>query len=168
MSDDWKDLFAQALKLIEDVEKTRGRSSGVSAAAQRSCSMTGIGKAGYPHLPEKCPAPAVFSPRKNGVAEGIPKDYEEDSRDIKLSMPEEKGEIDLVAAPYISDNPFSQTTLYGMSVKIETPEEISGKKVFYRTEDFMVRNVFDLVVFFIFTRTAFWQTRDSFHLTRTP
>ena len=163
MSDDWKALFAQALKLIKDVEKNAGPfewsfGGGTALMLQdghRESRDIDIFLKNVQLLP-------YFSPRTNDVAEQISRDYEEDSRYIKLALPDEKGEIDFIAAPYITANPFFQKTIDGQSVKIETPEEIIGKKVFYRTETFLVRDVFDLVVFLHLHKDRFLENAGLF------
>lgn len=82
-----------------------------------------------------------LSPRLNSVVESLAKDYLEAANYIKLTMPQ--GEIDFIAAPYLTPEPWQERTIRGRTILLETPTEIAVKKLFYRAQDLQTRDVFD-------------------------
>ena len=85
-----------------------------------------------------------FSPRLNDCAEDDSRGYDEQSQYVKLYYPE--GEIDFVASPVISSNPFSVELILGRKVRVETPLEIVAKKIRYRADSFKARDIYDLAL----------------------
>ena len=75
-----------------------------------------------------------LTPRLNP---GINTDYSESSNHIKLIFPE--GEIDFIAAPYLTNNYFMKQTIEGQKIRVETPTEVIIKKLFYRAESLKIR-----------------------------
>ena len=67
----------------------------------------------------------AFSPRVNDRAEDESTLYDEQHQYVKLYFPE--GEVDFVASPIISSNPFETQQILGRTVKVETPLEIVAK-----------------------------------------
>lgn len=61
---------------------------------------------------------------------------------LKLEM--EEGEIDFIAASPRTREPWTDWEFQGRVIRIETPWEIGVKKMFYRSSNFKVRDVFDL------------------------
>lgn len=84
------------------------------------------------------------TPRLNDYIENKVDDYEEMSNSLKLKMGEH--EIDFIIAPSLTKIPFNIVKIDGQDVRIETPEEIVVKKIFYRCEAFKVRDIVDLAV----------------------
>ncbi|WP_090139216.1 nucleotidyl transferase AbiEii/AbiGii toxin family protein [Limnohabitans sp. DM1] len=61
---------------------------------------------------------------------------------MKLLRPE--GEIDFVASPNLTAQPFEEWTLLGRKVKVETSAEIVAKKLWHRGDRATARDLFDL------------------------
>ena len=70
--------------------------------------------------------------------------YDEQSQYVKLDYPE--GEIDFVASPVISSNPFSVELILGVRCGVGTPLEIVAKKIRYRADSFKARDIYDLAL----------------------
>lgn len=82
------------------------------------------------------------SPRLSDVAERVSQDYVEGPGYVKLLRPE--GEIDFVASPNLTKQPFDEWTLLGRTVKVETAAEIVAKKLWHRGDRATARDLFDL------------------------
>lgn len=82
-----------------------------------------------------------LSPRLNSVVESLAEDYLEAANYIKLTLPQ--GEIDFIAAPHLTPEPWQERTIRGRAILLETPTEIAVKKLFYRAQDLQSRDVFD-------------------------
>lgn len=82
-----------------------------------------------------------LSPRVNAFVENLAQDYVEAANYIKLTLPE--GEIDFIAAPFLTAEPWRKVSLRGRRILLETPAEIVFKKLFYRAETLQTRDVFD-------------------------
>ena len=85
-----------------------------------------------------------LSPRLNEVAREIVDDYTEASNFVKLRFPE--GEIDVVVAPYLTKDYCQIMEINGRKVRLETPEEIIVKKLFYRAENLKIRDIVDITI----------------------
>jgi predicted nucleotidyltransferase component of viral defense system len=83
------------------------------------------------------------SPRLSDVAEGVSDQYVEGPGYIKLLRPE--GEIDFVASPNLTAEPFELWELLGRPIKVETSAEIVAKKLWHRGDRATARDLFDLV-----------------------
>ncbi|CEP68712.1 Protein of unknown function DUF1814 [Moorella glycerini] len=89
---------------------------------------------------------SLLTPRLNeDVAEGV-SDYTEGSSFLKLKYPE--GEIDFIIAPFLTRNPWIIMEVEGVRVRVETPEEIIIKKLFYRAETLRARDIVDTAAVF--------------------
>ena len=84
------------------------------------------------------------SPRLSDVAEAVSDKYVEGPGYIKLIRPE--GEIDFVASPNLTDEPFEEWELLGRRVKVETSAEIVAKKLWHRGDRATARDLFDLAI----------------------
>lgn len=84
-----------------------------------------------------------LSPRVNDVAEGA-SDYDEMATYISLAYPE--GKIDFIVASQITDFPPKKYSFLYQNVYLEDAVEIISKKMFYRGEAAMARDIFDLAV----------------------
>lgn len=82
------------------------------------------------------------SPRLSDAAERVSQDYVEGPGYVKLLRPE--GEIDFVASPNLTAQPFEEWTLLGRKVKVETSAEIVAKKLWHRGDRATARDLFDL------------------------
>jgi len=69
-------------------------------------------------------------------------EYNESSNVLKLIM--DTGEIDFIVAAPLTKNPYESWQFEGHDINRERPVEIVAKKVFYRADEFAVRDVFDL------------------------
>ncbi|MEW8959653.1 nucleotidyl transferase AbiEii/AbiGii toxin family protein [Neomoorella humiferrea] len=88
----------------------------------------------------------LLTPRLNeDVAEGV-SDYTEGSSFLKLKYTE--GEIDFILAPFLTRNPWILMEVDGVTVRVETPEEIIIKKLFYRSETLRARDIVDTAAVF--------------------
>ena len=84
------------------------------------------------------------SPRLSDVAEGVSDKYVEGPGYIKLLRPE--GEIDFVASPNLTAEPFEMWKLLGRAIKVETSAEIVAKKLWHRGDRATARDLFDLAL----------------------
>lgn len=82
------------------------------------------------------------SPRLSDTAEAVSQDYVEGPGFVKLLRPE--GEIDFVASPNLTAQPFDEWELLGRTVKVETAAEIVAKKLWHRGDRATARDLFDL------------------------
>jgi hypothetical protein len=82
------------------------------------------------------------SPRLSDAAERVSTDYVEGPGYVKLLRPE--GEIDFVASPNLTAQPYDEWTLLGRAVKVETSAEIVAKKLWHRGDRATARDLFDL------------------------
>lgn len=86
---------------------------------------------------------AELSPRFNEECESA-LDYDEMSNYISLSFPE--GKIDFIAAGQISGFKPHKGEFFGKLVMLEDPVEIVGKKLYFRNNHILPRDLFDLAV----------------------
>lgn len=86
----------------------------------------------------------LVSPRLCDRAEQDMSDYVEQSGFVKIYYDE--GEIDFVVANALTSLPFSYKTILGRTIKVETPLEIVGKKIYHRAADFKARDIFDVAL----------------------
>jgi predicted nucleotidyltransferase component of viral defense system len=84
------------------------------------------------------------SPRLSDVAEAVSDKYVEGPGYIKLLLPE--GEIDFVASPNLTSDPFEVWELLGRQIKVETSAEIVAKKLWHRGDRATARDLFDLAL----------------------
>lgn len=82
------------------------------------------------------------SPRLSDVAESVSDKYVEGPGYIKLLRPE--GEIDFVASPNLTADPYEVWQLLGREIKVETSAEIVAKKLWHRGDLATARDLFDL------------------------
>jgi len=84
------------------------------------------------------------TPRLSDAAEAITADYVEQGNFVKLVL--EAGEIDIVASPNLTDDPFEVWEIMGRPVRVETAAEIVAKKLYHRGDRATARDLFDLAV----------------------
>jgi hypothetical protein len=84
------------------------------------------------------------SPRLSDVAEGVSDKYVEGPGYIKLLRAE--GEIDFVASPNLTREPFELWELLDREIKVETSAEIVAKKLWHRGDRATARDLFDLAL----------------------
>jgi len=84
------------------------------------------------------------SPRLSDVAQSVSDQYAEGPGYIKLLRPE--GEIDFVASPNLTSDPFDVWELLGRQIKVETSAEIVAKKLWHRGDRATARDLFDLAL----------------------
>lgn len=140
----WQDLFRQALLLMEDI-KRHGHSKPFWTFGGGTVLMLR-----YEHRLSKdidlfVPDPQYLgyvTPRLSDVAASITEDYDEASQYVKLFLPE--GEIDIVASPNLTENPYEDWMLLEHPVKVESAAEIVAKKMWHRGDRPTPRDLFDL------------------------
>jgi len=88
----------------------------------------------------------LLTPRLNNNVAGGVSDYTEGSSFLKLKYPE--GEVDFIIAPFLTRHPWVLMELEGEKARVETPEEIIIKKLFYRAETLRARDVVDTAAVF--------------------
>jgi hypothetical protein len=84
------------------------------------------------------------TPRLSEAAESITSDYVEQGNFVKLVL--DAGEVDIVASPNLTDEPFEIWEIMGQQVKVETAAEIVAKKLYHRGDRATARDLFDLAV----------------------
>lgn len=84
------------------------------------------------------------TPRLSDAAEAVTDAYVEGPGYIKLLRPE--GEIDFVASPNLTANPFEVWDLFGRQVKVESSAEVVAKKLWHRGDRATARDLFDLAL----------------------
>ena len=102
------------------------------------------------------------TPRLSDAAESVSHDYVEGPSYVKLLRPE--GEIDFVASPNLTAQPFEEWALLGRKVKVETSAEIVAKKLWHRGDRATARDLFDLSL--VIEREPDALTAAAIHLTR--
>ncbi len=83
----------------------------------------------------------ALSPRLNDDTEALTGRYVEQSNFLKLIF--DGGEVDFIIAPSLTIEPYTITTVLGTETRMETPVEIVAKTVYFRPDEFAVRDVFD-------------------------
>lgn len=83
-----------------------------------------------------------MTPRLSAVAEAITGDYVEQANYVRLVL--DAGEIDVVAAVNLTDEPFELWEIMGRQVRVETAAEIVAKKLYHRGYSGQARDLFDL------------------------
>jgi hypothetical protein len=84
------------------------------------------------------------SPRLSPAAEAETSDYEEAGEFVKLRL--QGGEIDFIAAGWLTSDPYRPEMVMGRNVNVETPAEIVGKKIRHRASTFKARDLFDFAI----------------------
>ena len=83
-----------------------------------------------------------LSPKLNPVSDALTANFVEGAEFLKLSFPE--GEIDFVAAGWLTSEPYRREAISGREIDVETSAEIVGKKLWFRANTFKARDLFDL------------------------
>ena len=142
----WERLFRQALRLLDDLRDKSGTEPFWTFGGGTALMLR------YRHRMSKdvdifVPDPQYLgyvTPRLSDVAEGITQNYVEAAGYVKLVLP--GGEIDFVAAPNLTDDPFEELELLGSNVRVETAAEIIAKKMWHRGDQVAARDLFDLAL----------------------
>ena len=143
----WTVLLDHAYKLIDDFEKHGGLANPFWTLGGGTVLMLR-----YEHRQSKdidifVPDPQYLgyvTPRLSDAAADISHDYVEAAGYVKLIRRE--GEIDFLAAPNLTKNPFEIWTLRGRAVRVETAAEIIAKKLWHRGDMATARDLFDLAL----------------------
>ena len=84
-----------------------------------------------------------LSPRLNGTAAALGRDYAEQGNSLKLVL--DAGDIDfIVAGTVIPGEPRGALDYHGRSIPLDPISEVLAKKLLYRAASFKPRDVFDL------------------------
>jgi predicted nucleotidyltransferase component of viral defense system len=142
----WKVLFGHALSLIDDVLRHGSKDLYWTFGGSTVLMLR------HHHRFSKdidifIPDPQALgfvTPRLSSHAESLTTDYTEAANFVKLFLPE--GEIDFVASPNLTDNPYVLEKLLGRTVKVETSAEIIAKKFWHRGNKLTARDIFDFAL----------------------
>lgn len=142
----WKVLFGHALSLIDDVLR-HGTKDLYWTFGGGSVLMLRHHHRFSKDIDIFVPDPQALgfvTPRLSSHAESLTTDYTEAANFVKLFLPE--GEIDFVASPNLTDNPYVLEKLLGRTVKVETSAEIIAKKFWHRGNKLTARDIFDFAL----------------------
>lgn len=141
----WIGLLQQAFRLIDDFQAKGGLSDPFWTFGGGTVLMLR-----YHHRKSKdidifVPDPQYLgyvTPRLSDLAMEVASDYVEAAGYVKLIRSE--GEIDFVASPNLTQQPFEWWNLLGRDIRVETPAEIMAKKLWHRGDIVTARDIFDL------------------------
>ncbi|KAA0178846.1 nucleotidyl transferase AbiEii/AbiGii toxin family protein [Cupriavidus gilardii] len=145
----WQTLFPRALKLVDEIEKHRGRRPFFTFGGG-TVLMLRHGHRLSKDIDIFVPDPqslGYVTPRLSDVADELcNSQYVEASEFVKLQMPE--GEIDFVASPNLlsPSDAFEEWKLFGQPVRVETAAEIVAKKMYFRGDRATARDLFDFAL----------------------
>lgn len=137
----WQDLFIKALKALDASrvpgdEWTFGGGTALTVYFQhRESKDVDIFLRDAQYL-------TYLTPRLNNAVGNLTGDYVEGSHFLKLKFAE--GEVDFIIAPHLTENYYELKRVAGREVRVESPEEIILKKLFYRAETLKTRDVVDV------------------------
>ncbi len=140
----WQTLLAHAFTLVDEIAR-RGISDPFWTFGGGTVLMLRHGHRLSKDIDIFVPDPQYLgfvSPRLSDAAERVSMDYVEGPGYVKLLRPE--GEIDFVASPNLTTQPYDEWTLLGRTVKVETAAEIVAKKLWHRGDRATARDFFDL------------------------
>ncbi len=143
----WTVLLDHAYKLIDDFEKHGGLANPFWTLGGGTVLMLRYEQRQSKDIDIFVPDPQYFgyvTPRLSDAAADISHDYVEAAGYVKLIRRE--GEIDFLAAPNLTKNPFEIWTLRGRAVRVETAAEIIAKKLWHRGDMATARDLFDLAL----------------------
>ena len=141
----WQQLLPHALRILEDI-KAHGTNELFWTLGGGTVLMFR-----YQHRLSKdidifVPDPQYLgfvTPRLSDIAAEVASQYVEDqSSYVKLIRPE--GEIDFVAAPNLTEEPYEFWEINGQEIRVETAVEIVAKKLWHRGDRATARDLFDL------------------------
>ncbi len=147
----WRQLFVKAVQMLEAAgiprdEWTFGGGTALALFLQHRESMD------IDIFLHNAQLLSLLTPRVNpNISEAT--DYTESSNFLKLKYP--AGEIDFILAPFLTSNPWTLMNLEGEAVRVETPEEIVIKKLFYRAETLRGRDVIDTAAVYVARKEQF-------------
>jgi predicted nucleotidyltransferase component of viral defense system len=142
----WKILFGHALSLIDDVLQ-HGTKNLYWTFGGGTVLMLRHNHRFSKDIDIFVPDPQALgfvTPRLSSHAESLTTDYTEAANFVKLFLPE--GEIDFVASPNLTANPYVEQELLGRTVKVETSAEIVAKKFWHRGNTLTARDIFDFAL----------------------
>ena len=140
----WQTLLAHAFTLVDEIAQ-RGISAPFWTFGGGTVLMLRHGHRLSKDIDIFVPDPQYLgfvSPRLSDAAERVSVDYVEGPGYVKLLRPE--GEIDFVASPNLTAQPYDEWTLLGRTIKVETAAEIVAKKLWHRGDRATARDLFDL------------------------
>lgn len=140
---EWRVLFGRALAIIDAAEASGGKLAWSFGGG--TVLMLRHGHRFSHDVDIFVPDPqwlGHLSPRLNVVADSLIDAHVEGAEFLKLVFPE--GEIDFVAAGWLTPEPFRKERILERDVNVETSAEIVGKKLWFRAQSFKARDLFDL------------------------
>jgi len=142
----WKVLFGHAISLIDDVLQ-HGTKNLYWTFGGGTVLMLRYNHRFSKDIDIFIPDPQALgfvTPRLSSHAETLTTDYTEAANFVKLFLP--AGEIDFVASPNLTDEPYVLQELLGRTVKVETSAEIIAKKFWHRGDRLTARDIFDFAL----------------------
>jgi len=142
----WENLFRQALKLIDNIER-HGTQNLFWTFGGGTVLMLRHGHRHSKDIDIFVPDPQALgfvTPRLSDTAGNITSKYTEAAEYVKLFL--DDGEIDFVAAPNLTENSYEIRTVLGREVKVETSAEIIAKKFWHRGDQLAARDIFDFAL----------------------
>ncbi|HEX5805500.1 MAG TPA: nucleotidyl transferase AbiEii/AbiGii toxin family protein [Macromonas sp.] len=143
----WQDLLQHAFTLVDEFTRRGGVQDPVWTFGGGTVLMLRHHHRMSKDIDIFVPDPQYLgfvSPRLSDVAETVSHDYVEGPGYIKLLRPE--GEIDFVASPNLTLQPYEEWELLGRPVRVETSAEIVAKKLWHRGDRATARDLFDLAL----------------------
>ena len=144
----WEVLLYRAMRLVEDIRIHGGLADPFWTLGGGTVLMFR-----YAHRLSKdidifVPDPQYLgfvTPRLSDTAASLTEDYTEmPGSFVKLQFDE--GEVDFVAAPNLTSDPWEWWDIGGRQVRVETAAEIIAKKMYHRGDRATARDLFDLAL----------------------
>lgn len=139
----WERLFARTLAILDAAAGARARAHEWSLGGG-SALMLRLRHRVNTDIDISVADPRLLghlSPRTNAAAENLAWGYVERADSIRLYLSE--GEIDFTSLARLTPDPVTVARMRGREVRLETPEEIIAKRIWYRAASFTARDVFD-------------------------
>jgi len=103
---------------------------------------------------------SFLTPRLNDAIDHLVGRYDEQSNFIRIYL--EQGEIDFIHSAPVTTIPPTKEIIRGFELLVDDPTEIVAKKVFYRSDEFKSRDIFDLAVVYSKQKNIILQHADFF------
>jgi hypothetical protein len=143
----WQGLLMQAFSILDDMQLHCGVANPFWTFGGGTVLMLRYGHRRSKDIDIFLPDPQYLgfvTPRLSDVAANVSTDYVEAATYVKLIRSE--GEIDFVASPNLTSQPYEIWNLLGRPIKVETAVEIVAKKLWHRGDMATARDLFDLAL----------------------
>jgi predicted nucleotidyltransferase component of viral defense system len=143
----WQSLLSHAFHLLDDMQLHSGVANPLWTLGGGTVLMLRYAHRRSKDIDIFVPDPQYLgfvTPRLSEAAAAVSADYVEAANFVKLIRKE--GEIDFVASPNLTPNPYETWDLLGRPVRVETATEIVAKKLWHRGDMATARDLFDLAL----------------------